>query len=313
MPCLIAQIHFNLPEMFHLLVQDQIDIQKWKSLSSKYTIFSQDWLLSSFCSWKLLILGDYEGGMPIPFRRRFGMLEMYQPEFIQLCEWCGTQPDPTELRAFLESSFSHLHFNCNLLMEDVLTERNNYYLPISSDPESLRSAYRKNAQRNIKKQDELHLDLELSDDIDFTIELFRKEYGALTAHLDETAYQKLKVFVNERQGTSAFNYQVIQQTEDNGKEVVAVLLFFEFNQRFHYILGAQTDDGRKCNAMTIAFDKLICSPDNYGKILDFEGSNIESIAHFYKGFGSSLSTFYEYKWIPNPIFRMAVRLKKLLR
>ena len=60
----------------------------------------------------------------------------------------------------------------------------------------------------------------------------------------------------------------------------------ETNDRIVYLKGFTSSEGKKCGAMHFLFDFLIHELSNKRKVLDFGGSNVESVARFYKGFGA---------------------------
>jgi hypothetical protein len=294
--------------MLKIVRRQDLDPSSWDLLAQNARIFSQSWFLDEICNWQAILSEDYGSGMALPVRKRYGFKELYQPPFMQLCEWMGQPPERSELEKILKATFDHVHFNCNIKLDEHAVLRNNYFLPLNRETKQLREGYRSNHLRNAKKQDVLNLTIEQSENLDFTIAQYIKNYGNLNPQLGTEEYQLLRqLFEKLSKRGSAFHYVVLLNEQE-----LAGLIFFEHGRRLHYIMGAQNEVGRENNAMTIAFDHIICSDKNRGKILDFEGSNISSVAHFYKGFGSSLEQFSEIKWMENRSLRLLHRIRKKL-
>jgi hypothetical protein len=72
---------------------------------------------------------------------------------------------------------------------------------------------------------------------------------------------------------------------------VAAALFGQ-DKYFHYYLApALNEEGRESRAMFYLIDRYIHLNAGIQLTLDFEGSDIETVARFYQGFGAAPSTY----------------------
>lgn len=79
-------------------------------------------------------------------------------------------------------------------------------------------------------------------------------------------------------------------------EWLSGMLLYAFNQTYTYYLGASSEAGRKSNAMTWLMHQAIQMAKNEGaQIFDFEGSMIQNVETFFRGFGATPRIFFEIK------------------
>jgi hypothetical protein len=78
-------------------------------------------------------------------------------------------------------------------------------------------------------------------------------------------------------------------------ELIATLCMIHSKKRFTYWIPVSNAVGKKTSAMFLLVDEIIRQNAESEAILDFEGSRIEGIARFYKGFGSEYKPYYVLK------------------
>jgi hypothetical protein len=71
-----------------------------------------------------------------------------------------------------------------------------------------------------------------------------------------------------------------------GREVIAAAFFAHSRTRTIYLVSASGRTGKEHRSMFRMVDAFIREYAGSGKILDFEGSNIPSVARFFGGFGA---------------------------
>ena len=71
--------------------------------------------------------------------------------------------------------------------------------------------------------------------------------------------------------------------------------FIEANGKVIFLFSALNENGRAQSAMFYIVDNFIRQNAEKPLVLDFEGSNDEDIARFYKGFGSKKNTYFHIK------------------
>lgn len=258
-------------------------------------ISDESFFLNISSKWDALILGDYEGGIALPYIRKFGIKKLYQPLLSQRCTWFGTNSEAINVAVFqyIKKHFFLLHFNTNIhpnIEGFTVKQRTNYTLSLEKNYGDLASNFSKSVRKRLQKNSGLEIVLETQNlDSDALIGLYRNAYGVLNPQLKEVHYQKLKTIILLADEKS----YILSVKVFSRSELVAGLMFFHYKNRLVYALGAPTQRGRQLNALTFVFAFLIQKFQNTNQILDFEGSNIPSVADFYASFGAGKSHFYE--------------------
>lgn len=278
---------------------DEIDRHRWDllvSASSDALVFYNTWYLDPLCNWDAIIYSDYKGAIVLPRSKRFGVSTLYQPNFIQKCNWFGnslTNEEKVHIWKLITSNFNIIHFNTNINFGENVKIRTNLILP-SAAYSDLQKGYSKSLKKNIKKH-EKNLLVQECMDVDSTIRLYRDAYGDLNKQLRSEHYLRLRSIVLSRPK----NFVIVQVLYEGA--IVSSTLLAKGNKRLHYILGAPTTKGRQLNALSVALDYAIREYGSKEYIIDFEGSNIPSVKKYYESFGSTNEPFFEIKASSTPI------------
>ena len=295
----------------HFISSDKIDKSKWDRLvehSNNASIFTYSWYLDSFCNWNAIVLGNYKGAIAIPVKKKWGFSEVFQPPFIQKCEWFGKEIDQTQRELCIKTVnriASIINFNSNI---DWLKEgkpRTNLILSLGPYDKT-QAGYSKSLAKNINKNKQI-IEVRDADQIGNAVELYKKAYGALNSHLDQAAYDSLTLMVDAKD-----DHFVCKEVYQNGL-LIAALLFGYGKGNLHYILGAPTSIGRKHNAVSVALDSVIHQYSDRNLKLDFEGSSIPSVKAFYESFGAQNEPFFEIEDTKSWILGMKKIYKRVLR
>lgn len=275
---------------FKYISHKDIDKGKWDNLVEKSTnalVFQYSWYLDAYCTWNAIVLNDYDGAIALPTTSKFGITQVYQPNFIQKNNWFGTpisEPQIKEIAQLISAKFSHTHFNTNLLMKENASERINMVLKINDYPTCVKN-YSKSLLKNInrnKSKLEIHTEINIPQ----TVEFYKAAYGKLNPQLKEEDYKTLSGLAN------SYPRHFVNIHLYNSSVAVASLLFVKGKNRLHYILGAPNDTGRKLNALSVGIDFVIKNYTGKNMILDFEGSMISSVRNFYGSFGAYNEPFF---------------------
>jgi hypothetical protein len=76
-----------------------------------------------------------------------------------------------------------------------------------------------------------------------------------------------------------------------GQDLCAGAIFASGGNRIHYLLSLSTAAGKEFSGMFFVIDRLIQKYSGRDLYLDFEGSNIKSIARFFAGFGAQAQLY----------------------
>jgi len=86
------------------------------------------------------------------------------------------------------------------------------------------------------------------------------------------------------------NGQLMGMFESN--TLCACGFFVYFQNRIYNLFPASNDFGKKNGAMFGLIDKIIQENSESESILDFEGSKVEGVARFYRGFGATERNYW---------------------
>ncbi|MBO5850394.1 MAG: hypothetical protein J6Q47_03840, partial [Paludibacteraceae bacterium] len=221
---------------------------------------------------------DYKFLMPLPVKKFFFVKYIAQPPFCQqLGIFSASEIDKDVVRKFqqkipypvLTYSFNEWNF------VEKSRQNPNFVLDLSLSKEELFNRFSKNTWRNIAKarKHNLTLDYELSEK-DF-FDFFRENDKKIGSRFEK----QMSVFRGRCYGV-----------RNPWGRLVAAVFCLETKNRLIYLAPVSSEEGKNSSAMFLLVYSLI---DFYSDIiLDFEGSRIEGIARFYKGFGAEKRTYY---------------------
>jgi hypothetical protein len=279
--------------MIKFLDRKEIDSGRWDSViagSPAEAIYGYSWYLDQVAeNWSALVVDDYRFVMPLVWKKKVGIKYVYQPFYTQQLGVFGREEvDPALIREMLmiiyrKFRFAGLNLNThNLVGEEApfeVTDKSNYVLPLNREYNHLYASYKTNTKRNIRKS------LELSDLVDKTIsvdELVRLKRENDVIKRSEEDYVWLKSLLDAIMEKGAGK---IYSTRTSG-EVTSAACFAFSEHRAIYLVSASSQIGKDRRGMFRIVDTFIRDHASSGKILDFEGSNIPSVARFFIGFGA---------------------------
>lgn len=282
--------HTNIRYLSHL----QIDKKKWDACieqAANGLIYGYSFYLDQMAKyWDALVLNDYEAVMPLTWNKKYGIHYLYQPFLTAQSGVFGNNINAEMIHSFLQSipskfkywDFCLNHNNVFPLKEFELFQRSNYILNLNKPYTELYTHYRENIQRNIKKAEQSGCTVQKKFDVEKVIELallqMQSQGNESVNNVDR--FRKLYQILNAKQ--MAVTYGIVSAAN----ELLASCVFFFSHNRAYYILVGNHPDGKNIGASHALIDAFI--KDHAGKkmVLDFEGSDISSLAHFYSGFGA---------------------------
>jgi lipid II:glycine glycyltransferase (peptidoglycan interpeptide bridge formation enzyme) len=274
------------------LQNNDIDYTRWDkciSQSGNQLTYAFSWYLDIVSpNWEALVTEDYEYLMPLPVKYKYGLPYIVQPFMTQqLGIFSKHIIDEKVVKQFIKElpSLSYeLNLNeCNFLSDAV--EFPNYILDLNQSDEQLTSHYSKNTKRNIDKATKLELSIrtDLSPN-DFLIFYNSVDKNNVPEHLSV-----IKDLLEKGKAENAMILYGVYSAENN---LIAALCLMHSAKRITYLLPTSNQEGKDSSAMFFLVDKIIRKEANKNIILDFEGSRIEGIARFYKGFGAKNKPYY---------------------
>jgi len=281
------------------LPQANIDKQKWDHCidnAGNGLIYAYSFYLDGMSkNWDALILDDYEIVMPLTWNKKYTIHYLYQPFFCAQLGIFGNNISSKIVKVFFEnipSKFKYWDFYLNKdnlfsLPSFPMYERSNYILPLQSTYEILLGKYAQSHVRNIKRAAKqgniVKKNIPLKDVI-----FLAKEQTKKFSPIREKDYNNFsKVYEIIKKKKMAVTYGVYS----SNNQLTASCAYVFSHNRAYYILVGNHPDGRISGASHLMIDHFIKEHAGENLILDFEGSNISSLAFFYKSFGSSLEKY----------------------
>lgn len=281
------------------LPQANIDKQKWDQCietAGNGLIYAYSIYLDAMSkNWDALILGDYEIIMPLTWNKKYTIYYLYQPFFCAQLGIFGNNISSEIVKIFFEnipSKFKYWDFylNKNNLFSIPgypMYEKSNYVLSLQNNYETLAANFAQSHLRNIKRAlqqgNTVTKDILINDVI-----ALAKEQTKNFSPITEKDYENFSVlFEMLRKKKMAVTYGVYSSQ----KQLTASCAFVFSHNRAYYILVGNHPDGRTAGASHLMINHFIKEHSGENLVLDFEGSSINSLAFFYKSFGSVLEKY----------------------
>ncbi len=294
--------------MIKYFQHEDIDLNKWDECIYQCThlTYPLSWYLNCVSpNWNAFIIeknNHYEAVFPICTRKKKGINYVYQPYFTQQLGYFSKTPSSQEFATFLKKlnkKFLHVDLNSTIkngaLLSEIshsffLQENETCLLNLQEDYEVTYRKYNSNRKRDLKKAKKNNLECSSSEDINSLIKIFKETKGKEVSELKKNHYNNLKSIFHQGKKRQQAEIFIVQNKNDKEKILAAGLFLFSKTQ-ITFLFGCTSIFGRNNGAMTFLMDYVIKKYANTNYILDFEGSNISSISHYYQSFGAEPYTY----------------------
>jgi len=276
----------------------EIQAEKWDRLiaeSPAETIYPYTWYLDEVSeNWSALVVDDYRFVMPVVWKKKAGMKYIYQPFYTQqLGVFSKEYVEPELIRKMLKMlykkfRFAGVNFNVkNLVGEEspfTVDDKSNYVITLNLDYNTHHKGFSNNAKRNIRKSIEFSDQIERGLPVEELVKL--KKENDVIKRSEEDYQWMVKLFETIKQRDAGKIYAI-----RTGSEITAAAFFAFSKTRAIYLLSASSQKGKEQRGMFRIVDAFINDHAGSGVILDFEGSNIPSVARFFGGFGAQAEIY----------------------
>lgn len=277
------------------LKHNEIDFKLWDKTilsSQNQLIYAHSWFLNIVSpKWEALVTENYEYVMPLPIKRKYGVSYLTQPPYTQQLGVFSSNIIDSELLLLFVKKIPTFSYEININEQnpiDIALQQPNYILNLNSSYADLCKMYSKNAQRNLNKA--LSLNLKFSYKLSF--DEFWEFNCSVTKKYGSWHPTTLKEIIVKGIENDSIRFCGVYNTDNL---LIAALCLLITEERMTYLLPVSSQAGKSNWAMFLLIDELIKRFAGQKKILDFEGSRIEGIARFYKGFGAKLRPYYTLK------------------
>ncbi len=278
------------------LQNHEIEADKWDNCiahSFNGLVYAYSWYLDAVCQeWHALVEGDYERVFPLVVKRKFGVDLIYQPFFTQQLGLFSRKILNSEVvEKFIDkipSKYKYAEINLNAL--NKIDNRKfdsspqlNLELDLIKSYDKIRKEYSKGLKDNLRKADKADLSINKNIKPDEVIRLFRENRGKEFGNIKDTDYLRFKrlVYSGVYKGMTDV-YGVYTRMN----ELCAGGVFIRSHNRASFLFSGLSASGKQVGAMPFLLDAYIQDHAERHLTFDFEGSNDESLARFYKSFGA---------------------------
>lgn len=277
------------------LTYQQIDKLKWDACinnASNGLVYGYSFYLDAMAkNWDALVLDDYEAVMPITFNRKYAVYYLYQPAFTACLGVFGNNISAEILNRFLHAipgkfKYWDIYFNPGnmfALPDFNLYERKNFVLNLRNSYTELFANFKDNIKRNIRKSEKFGLLTNTNCNIDAVIAL-AKEQALAFALPGQDDYENFKLLYKLLYSKEKAKIYAVSNKEN---KLLAAAVFFFSHNRAYYILVGNHPDGKTLGSSHALINAFIKDHAGQNLLLDFEGSDIPSLAYFYNSFAAA--------------------------
>lgn len=290
-----------------------IDTGRWDEViehSPAETIYPYSWYLDAVAAkWSALVADDYRFIMPVVWKKKAGLKYVYQPFYTQqLGVFSKEYVDPLIIKEMIsliykKFRFAGINFNSkNLVGEEepyTVDDKSNYTLTLNKEYDQHFSSFSSGAKRSIRKAQGFPEKVEKDIPVEDLVALKRANDVIQRSDQDYLWLHKLLETIRSKGVGSVYGIR-------SGGELTAAGFFAFSRTRAIYLISASSKAGRERTDMFKIVDAFIREYANSGIILDFEGSNIPSVARFFAGFGAQAEIYQGLSFS-----RLPASLKKL--
>lgn len=287
--------------MIKFLKHDMIDKNRWDeciNMSFNGNIYAWSWYLDIIHpKWDALVENDYERVMPLTGKTKFGIHYLFQPFFAQqlgifsraplsqnkVDDFINAIPKNYKLIEYRLNEFNKVDYDC-----ESIAKHCNIELDLIYDYQHLYNNYSKNTKRNLAKAENAGLSVNrdiLPSDI---INLFRTNKGKDVKHWGDMEYGRLLDLID----TAIYHESCLLYGVKNiENEFVAGAVFMYSHDRITFLFSGSDNSNKHHHGLTLLLDNVIRDFSETQYTFDFEGSDNDGLARYYKGFGGK-EVFY---------------------
>lgn len=287
------------------LERNNTDTAKWDDCirsADNELIYGYSWYLDRMAeNWSALVINNYDAVMPLTWKRKYGIRYLYQPPFCQQLGIFGKRAVYGKMIPDLLSAarkrfpFAEIFLNHDNNHPDTIL-KNNFILALNKSYDRLHENFKHDLKYNISRAAKEALHYTSSADYTAVISRYRKEYGQRFPHVKNDDYKKLHHVCRYLDSEENLIVREVRKEEAS----LAASLLLKMNKRLYLIVSVTTAKGRQLRANHFLISEIIKEFSNRDLILDFEGSDLPGVAHFYKDFGCANQpySFFRYNRLP---------------
>ncbi len=275
------------------LTRSAIDLNKWDRCIKEAPnglIYHFSWYLDAVCTWDALVAGDYAYVLPLPWKKKLWVRYIYIPPFVAQTGIISKYTvDGALVKQFLQkipAGFSVADITLNELNpspDDVSIKQKlclNMVLPLNEPYEQIAARFSKDGKKNIRQAEQSGITITDNIPVIVIMDMYRAAYG----HKNKAIQHQGRLFTHLSSLIIQRGYGFTTGVKSGSGQLVAAAFIAKDDKRIYYLLAAPNENGRKTGAIHFLINHLIRSYAGTDLFFDFEGSDIPSVAQFYKKF-----------------------------
>lgn len=279
-----------------------IDRAKWDACIQQCEwgkVYAQSFFLNQISNqWEALVWGDYEMIMPVPYRVKWGIRYCYRPNFCQQLGIFSSKNEITDNQynlfysAFFEK-YQHGEYplnnkNSHLPQSGVVKKRTNFVLNLLPSFDNISKNYAGDLVNNLKKAEKAGLEFKTDIPVSDVIEVYKGAWQHLNP-IPNSEYNQFAI-ITEKAIKNGLGQTFGVYYENN---LVAACCTLNFKNRMYYPFSCITELGKKMGATAFMINEIIKLHAGQNLVLDFEGSDIESVQYFYGKFKPENEPYFQ--------------------
>jgi len=283
----------------------KIDYKKWDNTISKSyngNVYAYSWYLDIVCEWNAIITPDYKYIMPLPVKTKFFIKYTYTPVLIQQLGIFSENEITNEiLSSFLYTAqkkykYFNIKFNKYINVNKLninKTENITYELDLIQNYNDISKKYSTNTKRNLKKAEKNNLTISKSITIKQITNLLEQNLATKIRELNNDIINKIKFIISQ---SSQKKIGELIGVYDKYNNLISAAFFITSHNKTIMLILATSEESKQTGANFKLIDYFIKQNSNKHLTLDFEGSNIKTLARFYASFGAKKFKYYTIKY-----------------
>lgn len=292
--------------MIKFLKHNKIDKKRWDDCINKSfngNVYALSWYLDIVHpDWDALVENDYERVMPLTASTKFGISYMFQPFFVQqLGIFSTSQLSQNDVDRFIDAipkKYRLIQYRLNSYNKvnyesDIITKHRNVELDLIYDYQYLYNNYSNNTKRNLAKAEAAGLAINHNINPETIVNIFRNNKGKNVKHWNDKEYERLLELID-----TAILHECcfVVGCNDLDNNTIAGAIFMFSHDKIIFLFSGSEEAYKDKHALTMILDNVIREFSETQYTLDFEGSDNDGLARFYKGFGGSEVFYPELKY-----------------
>lgn len=282
----------------------EVDFEKFTKLkrSGSDDIFSEkDYFLPLCKYWFLLVIGDYDAALVVPFNRKGPLKWVTTPLFYRASYWIGNWSEESKQEAidYLKRNFRWGSLNIGFV-DGVAVTKSHQILLTGGE---VKNNYSSLAKRMLKKAESHNISYHQDFDITQFTGFLMKELSSKVEGINSTSMDLLNKLLQSLKAAKMLYFEgaVI------GGEFVGGLLIVKTQGRHLYLKGTATSDAKKKGVYYALMNRAILRAKSENAIFDFGGSEISGVAQFNHNFGAQDMKYCQLLWGKKPLIYTAIQ------